>query len=89
MDIPPRVIIRESEFEEQLARLIPYEPDADEFTMAAEDTLTHEPEIGMPLSKDGEIRILPMPPVRGIRVSLYYSFDDQTVVFRSILAFDD
>jgi hypothetical protein len=70
MDIPPRIIIRESEFEEQLAKLIPYEPDADEFTMAAEDALSREPEIGMPISDDGEIWILPMPLVHGLRVSL-------------------
>jgi len=41
----------------------------------------------MPLSTD-DIWILPMAPIRGTDVWLYYRFDESTVVFLAILAFD-
>jgi len=63
--------------------------DADEFTHAAEIALSLEPTLGLPASPDGKMWMLPMPPVRGRQVSLYYSFDEKTVTFEAILAFDE
>ena len=60
--------------------------EADEFTHGAEIALSMEPTLGVPVSRDGKIWVLPMPPVRGRQVSLYYSFDEETVTFEAILA---
>lgn len=88
-DLPSREIIREHEFDEQLHTLIADVEQADEFTAGAEVLLATEPESGLPTSRDASIWYLPMAPVRGRRVSLFYSFDESTVVFLAILAFDD
>ena len=88
-DQPRLEIIREHEFEEQSRALIIDTEDADEFTAGAEDLLSREPESGVPASRDGSIWFLPMAPVRSRRVSLFYTFDETTVVFLSILASDD
>ena len=87
--LPRREVSREHEFEEQLAALIPDAEGADEFTAGAEDLLARKPESGLPASRDGSIWQLPMCPVRGRRVSLFYSFDKSAVVLLAILAFDD
>lgn len=87
--LPSREVIREHEFEEQLRALLVNVEEADEFTLGAEMLLAREPESGMPVSRDGSIWYLPMSPVRGRRVSLFYSFDESAVVFLAILAFDD
>lgn len=89
MDVPRRSIIREEDFEEQLRALIPNAEEADDFTMAAESILAEEPEAGLPASRDGLTWYLPMQPVGGRRVSLFYAFDDEKVVFLFIVAFDD
>jgi hypothetical protein len=88
-DLPRRGIIREHEFEDQLYRLIPNFEEADEFVNGAEYTLAMNPECGMPATKDGSVWYLPMCPVRGRRVSLFYDFDGQTVNFLAILPYDD
>ena len=85
---PRRDVFREEEFNEQLRALIPDFEEADEFTAGAEDLLSREPEIGVPATSDDSIWILPMPPVRGRRVTLYYTFDQTSVVFLCILPFD-
>ena len=89
MGLPQRNIVREIEFEEQLHALIVDAEEADEFTEAAETVLANDPRAGMPASRDGSIWYLPMQPVRGRRVSLYYNFDESVVVFLAILGFDD
>jgi hypothetical protein len=89
VEFPRRSIAREPEFEEQLARLIPNEEEADEFTAAAEYVLAVDPREGLPASRDGLIWSLPMQPVRGRGVSLFYTFDDRVVVFLAILAADE
>jgi hypothetical protein len=86
-DSPRRGIIREHEFEMQLSALVPNLEEADDFVAAAEDLLSDDPSIGMPLSTD-DIWILPMAPIRGADVWLYYRFDERTVVFLAILPFD-
>jgi hypothetical protein len=87
--LPRRSIVREEEFEEQLRALIPNAEDADDFTMAAESILAEEPHAGLPASRDGLTWYLPMQPVGGRRVSLFYAFDDLTVIFLFIVAHDD
>jgi hypothetical protein len=88
-DLPSRRIIHEHEFEEQLSRLI-FDPElADEFIAAAEEMLARDPENGMPCEPTGTIWYVPMSLVRGRRVSLYYTFDDETVNLLWIQAFDD
>ena len=84
-----REIIREPEFEEQLARLQPNAEEADDFTLGAEYVLASNPKSGIPATSDGNVWYLPMCPVRGRRVSLFYSFDEDTVYFLSILAHDE
>ena len=84
-----RSVIREHEFEEHLAKLV-FDPEAaDEFVSAAEFVLALDPTIGARVY-DGppEIWTLAMQPVRGRAVSMYYTFDAETVIFLSIVAFD-
>jgi len=89
MDLPPRTICRKHEFKKQLGALIQFAPDADEFIMAAEISLAVEPTLGLPAPPDGKIWVLAMPPVQARQVSLYYSFNEETVTFEAILAFED
>ena len=89
MSEPRRAIVREHEFDEQLEALLVNMEEADEFTAVAEDLLSRDPLTGVPASRDGSVWYLAMPLVRGRRVSLFYAFDDATVTFLSILAYDD
>jgi len=88
-DLPPRGIIREHEFEEQLFALFGDVERADKFTAAAEDLLARLPESGVPCEPSGAIWYLPMSPVGNYRVSLFYIFDEHSVVFLAILPFDN
>ena len=88
-DLPRLDIIHEHEFEEQLAALIPDEEWADDFTAAAEDLLSREPQSGRLASPKLGIWALPMFPVRGRQVTLYYTFDECAVTLLSIVAFDE
>jgi hypothetical protein len=88
-EIPPREIVREHEFEEQLRALIPDLEAADDFTAAAEFILAHHPDGGTPAVADQSVWYLPMMPVRGRRVSLFYTFDARAVHFLALLAYDD
>ena len=88
-DLPRRTIVREHEFDEQVRALIGDMEEADNFTAGAEDLLARHPESGMPAAQDNSVWYLAMSPVRGRRVSLFYSFDESTVVFLAILPFDD
>lgn len=87
-ELPPRQIIRELEFDEQLAALLPGDfEEADKFTAAAEDLLSRLPDSGMVGA--GGVWELSMAPVRDKRVTLYYTFSETTVYFLAILPFDD
>ena len=85
--MPLRSIVREHLFEEGLAKLIPDAEEADEFVMAAEYVLARGPGAGMPVSATGTVWRLPMMPMRGEQISLYYTFDSETVKFLAIGAF--
>ena len=89
MDLPSRIVVKDSEFEEQLLALVGNMELADDFTAAAEELLAREPDCGIPASRDGSVWMLPMSPIGSRRVSLYYSFDSVAVTFHSIMAFDD
>jgi hypothetical protein len=86
--MPLREIVREHEFEEQLERLLVDMEEADDFTMGAEFVLAHDPLSGTPVNSDASIWMLPMCPVSGRQVSLYYTFDERTVTFLAILPDD-
>lgn len=82
MDIPPRSIIREDAFEDELRLLIADAEEADEFTAAAEWVLAHEPHAGT-LADDGPpaVWVLPMQPADNEAIWLLYTFDESTVIF--------
>ena len=84
-----RSVVREHEFEEQLAALIFDTVQADEFVAAAEYLLAADPTIGARVHVGPpEIWKLAMQPVRGHAVAMFYTFDADRVLFLSILAFD-
>lgn len=88
-DLPSREIVHEHEFDAQLSRLIVDQESANEFIAGAEEMLAKDPRGGMPATKHGSVWYLVMAPVDGRRVSLFYTFDDHSVAFLSILPFDD
>ena len=89
MAAPQRSIIREHEFEEQLDALICNAEEADEFVAAAEEVLSHAPTMGtLVADSPREIWRLPMAPVRDRAVMLYYSFNEQFVIFLYVVAYD-
>jgi hypothetical protein len=75
----PRQVIREHLFEETLSSLIRDDREADEFVEAAEFVLARNPEVGSLLHPDRHVWFVPMSPIAGRQVSLYYTFDDETV----------
>lgn len=85
-ELPEFQVIKEHEFEEQLRALIANYEDADTFTAAAEEVLARDPRVGLPV--EGDIWFLPMSPIGGRNVSLYYTFDSATVVLLAIVATD-
>ena len=82
-----RSIVRAHLFEEQLAKLLPDAEEADEFVMAAEWVLSRGPHAGVPVAPTGSVWRLPMMPLRGEQISLYYTFDSETVNFLAIGTF--
>ncbi len=79
-----RQIVREYHFERDLRTLIRDAKEADEFVEAAEFVLARDPEIGLRIAPDSDVWVLPMAPVRGVQISLYYTFDESTVWLISI-----
>jgi hypothetical protein len=81
----PRQVIREHLFEETLSALIPDSRKADDFVQGAEFVLARNPKTGSPLNPGGKVWLLPMSTVGVKQVSLYYTFDDQTVWLLAIM----
>lgn len=75
----PRNVIREHHFEKDLAEIIGDIAEADDFVTGAEWLLARNPEIGSPIAVDSTVWFLPMAPIAGEQVALYYTFDDTTV----------
>jgi hypothetical protein len=88
-DVPPREIVREHEFDEQLSRLLGDLESGDKFTAAAEDLLARLPRSGMPVGEGELVWELSMAPVNNQRVTLFYTFDERRITFLAILPFDD
>jgi hypothetical protein len=85
--VPRRSIVRDGLFEDSLEMLFRRDAEAaDEYTAAAEDLLSREPQSGTKV-EDG-VWILPMAPIGKKHVYLYYTFDEMTVLFLAIVAFD-
>jgi len=82
----PRTVIREHSFERDLTALISDEREADDFVEAAEYLLARDPKAGSLLYANGSVWLLPMAPVSGKQVSLYYTFDEHTVWLFAIKA---
>lgn len=80
-----RQIIREHRFERELRALIDNAIPADQFVEAAEFLLARDPLIGSPVDEDSVVYFLPMAPIEGQQVSLYYAFDEATVWLLSIV----
>jgi hypothetical protein len=82
-----RSIVRSEEFEEQLSGLIPDPEAADEYIAPAEDVLSVNPGLG---SSAANVRvpmyILPLQPLRGKTVTLFYSFNADFVFLLYIVA---
>lgn len=83
-DAPRRSIVREHAFEHGLRALIPDAREADGFTEGAEFLLSADPRAGIELVRGGGLWVLPMAPIDGRGVALYYFFDAETVWFVSI-----
>ena len=78
----PRQVIRERRFERELRALISDARVADAYVEGAEFVLAREPEAGEPISP--AVWVMPMAPVKGRQVALYYAFDESTVWLLSI-----
>jgi hypothetical protein len=86
--VPRRCIVRDPLFEDSLAALFHDDTEeGDAYTAAAEDLLSHDPEIGEPT--ENGVWALPMAPIRGRIVYLFYTFDEIAVLFIALAAFDD
>lgn len=84
---PPgrRNIVRDEGFEASLQPLFADWHEAEAFIAAAEKILALDPEIGSPWG-DGTW-LLPMAPVRGADVWLFYTFYETVVVLLEVRAF--
>ncbi len=79
-----REVVREHRFERELRDLIAGAIPADRFVEAAEFLLARDPLIGSPIDEGRVVYFLPMSPVEGQQVSLYYTFDGSTLWLLSI-----
>jgi hypothetical protein len=76
---PLRNVVREHLFEESLAALIAEPVAAGQYVAAAEWILAYDPSIGFPVKEGSPVWLLPMQPLKGRQISLYYTFDSSTV----------
>jgi hypothetical protein len=79
-----RQVIREVRFERELRALINEAIEADRFVEAAEFLIARDPLVGSCIDRDSGVYFIPMAPVAGHQVSLYYNFDESTVWLLSI-----
>jgi hypothetical protein len=78
-----RQVIRELRFERELSSLIQDAIPADQFVEAAEYLLARDPLVGTP-TDDVLVWAMPMAPIGGEQIVLYYAFDNSTVWLLSI-----
>lgn len=75
-----RTVVHEPEFESELHALIAGPREALEFTEGAEYVLARDPRAGLPYVEiEPSVWVMPMAPVGGATVSLFYHFDAETV----------
>jgi hypothetical protein len=79
-----RQVVREHRFERDLRELINEAIPADQFVEAAEFLIARDPLIGSQ-TEDPLVWAMPMAPVEGAQVVLYYAFDETTVWLLSIV----
>ena len=83
MDELIRQVIREHRFERELRALIQGAIPADQFVEAAEYLLARDPLVGTP-TDDLLVWAMPMAPIKGEQIVLYYAFNNSTVWLLSI-----
>lgn len=74
-----RNVIREHHFERDLRALWDDPMQADEFVAAAEWVLAEDPHVGLPVRPGSDIWGLPVAPVSGMDLAIFYAFDNSTV----------
>lgn len=79
----PRAVVREHLFEDTLRALIPDPRSADEYVLAAEFVLARDPALSQQ-TRDPDVWALPMAPIGGAQMALYYTFDETTVHFLAL-----
>jgi len=80
-----REVIREPAFEDELHVLISRNPrEADEFIEGAEYILARNPESGIMALDAPPLWFMPMAAAGGKQVTLYYTFDETSVLFVGI-----
>jgi hypothetical protein len=82
MDAPRRSIVREHSFERGLRALIENAEAADAFVESAEFLLAANPREGVEAMPG--VWMFTMAPIDGRGITLYYSFNDETVWFLAI-----
>ena len=73
-------VVREHDFDDQLARIVGDPIRADEFVAVAVEVLSIDPTIGIQIDAADGLWSLPMAPVADRQVTLYYTFDSQEVL---------
>ena len=86
MDEPTRSIIHEREFERELRALIADAERADMFIEGAEYVLARDPYAGLQTVPGSPLWAMPMAPIGGRQVTLFYMFDDSNVWLLAIHA---
>jgi hypothetical protein len=64
--------------------LIPGARTADDFVEAAEWLIARDPFAGVQVDNEPPLWVMPMPPIEGEQVSLFYTFDASCVWLLSI-----
>lgn len=79
-------VVRELTFEEEAMFLLGDEKEADVFVEGAEYLLARDPHAGHFIGGDPPLWFMPMAPIKGQQVSLFYTFDELTVFFMGLRA---
>ena len=79
-----REVVREEAFEDELHVLIRDHRAADEFVEAAEFVLARNPEAGLMAPEAPPVWFMPMAPIDGRQITLYYLFDETNVYLLAI-----
>ena len=82
-----REVVPTEAFQDEIHVLIPDARVADEYLFGVVTVLSNNPEIGMPIHKGSIVWAIPMAPIKGEQVVIYYEFDATTVFLLSIRPF--